>query len=98
MKKFYEDANDQHVACVVGYVDDTPNPAGVYADADLTKLIPADELYRLCCLDRLAITVDHGQSFNRVVVYTESELAIITLDDGEGSYTATPVVIPFAAE
>lgn len=92
LEKTFEDANDQHVTRVIGYVKSNFSN-GVYADSECTKAIDAAELYRLCALGVLHIMSSTGTIYIPLE-YSETGCAILIDSEGQLSLQA----ITFAAE
>lgn len=97
LKKFYEDANDQHVGAITIYGDTSANKA--YADAAKSLEMTEDTKAYVCHMaqmGRVVVSMDSKLYRPVEIDATNGKLSVLTVATGTGALTATPLVLELA--
>ena len=97
LKKFYEDANDQHVGAITLYGDASANKA--YADAAKSLGMTEDTKAYVCHMaqmGRVVVSMDSKLYRPVEIDATNGKLSVLTVATGAGALTATPLVLELA--
>lgn len=97
LKKFYEDANDQHVGAITIYGDASANKA--YADAakslGMTEYTKA-YVCHMAQMGRVVVSMDSKLYRPVEIDATNGKLSVLTVTTGASALTATPLVLELA--
>lgn len=97
LKKFYEDANDQHVGAITLYGDASANKA--YADAAKSLGMTEDTKAYVCHMaqmGRVVVSMDSKLYRPVEIDATNGKLSVLTVATGASALTATPLVLELA--
>lgn len=97
LKKFYEDANDQHVGAITIYGDASANKA--YADAAKSLAMTEDTKAYVCHMaqmGRVVVSMDSKLYRPVEIDATNGKLSVLTVATGASALTATPLVLELA--
>lgn len=97
LKKFYEDANDQHVGAITLYGDASANKA--YADAAKSLEMTEDTKAYVCHMaqmGRVVVSMDSKLYRPVEIDATNGKLSVLTVATGASALTATPLVLELA--
>lgn len=97
LKKFYEDANDQHVGAITLYGDASANKA--YADAAKSLGMTEDTKAYVCHMaqmGRVVVSMDFKLYRPVEIDATNGKLSVLTVTTGASALTATPLVLELA--
>jgi hypothetical protein len=97
LKKFYEDANDQHVGAITIYGDASANKA--YADAAKSLGMTEDTKAYVCHMaqmGRVVVSMDSKLYRPVEIDATNGKLSVLTVATGASALTATPLVLELA--
>lgn len=97
LKKFYEDANDQHVGAITIYGDASANKA--YADAAKSLVMTEDTKAYVCHMaqmGRVVVSMDSKLYRPVEIDATNGKLSVLTVATGASALTATPLVLELA--
>ena len=97
LKKFYEDANDQHVGVITLYGDASENKA--YADAAKSLGMTEDTKAYVCHMaqmGRVVVSMDSKLYRPVEIDATNGKLSVLTVATGASVLTATPLVLELA--
>lgn len=94
LKKFYEDANDQHVGTITLYGDTSASKA--YADAAKSLEMTADTKAYVCHMAQMGRVVVSMNSKLYLPVEIDAingKLSVLTVTTGTSALSATPLVL-----
>ena len=94
LKKFYEDANDQHVGAITLYGDASASKA--YADAAKSLEMTKDTKAYVCHMAQIGrVVVSMNSKLYRPVEIdaTNGKLSVLTVTTGASDLAATPLVL-----
>lgn len=94
LKKFYEDANDQHVGAITLYGDASASKA--YADAAKSLVMTEDTKAYVCRMAQMGrVVVSMNSKLYRPVEIdaTNGKLSVLTVTTGAGALAATPLAL-----
>lgn len=97
LKKFYEDANDQHVGAITLYGDASANKA--YADAAKSLGMTEDTKVYVCHMaqmGRVVVSMDSKLYRPVEIDATNGKLSVLTVATVASALTATPLVLELA--
>lgn len=94
LKKFYEDANDQHVGAITLYGDASANKA--YADAAKSLGMTEDMKAYVCHMaqmGRVVVSMDSKLYRPVEIDATNGKLSVLMVATGASALTVTPLVL-----
>lgn len=99
LKKFYEDANDQHVGVITLYGDASASANKAYADAAKSLEMTEDTKAYVCHMaqmGRVVVSMDSKLYRPVEIDATNGKLSVLTVATGASAPTATPLVLELA--